>query len=131
MRILDIPQSGKRGLYVTQGGRYGQISRTLVIPSNPRTAPQMSVRAILTRVTIIAHTRLQGGQASDCGGLPAATCSRAGSPPKGGAACGWHQAVRSYDGIGVLPLAPAARNRDGNEPFKTRPPLTGPDPEAN
>ena len=52
MKILDIPQSGKRGLYVTQGGRYGQISRALVIPSNPRMAPQMSVRAILTRVTM-------------------------------------------------------------------------------
>jgi hypothetical protein len=51
MKILDIPQSGKRGLYVSQGGRYGQISRALVIPSNPRTASQMSVRAILTRVT--------------------------------------------------------------------------------
>jgi hypothetical protein len=51
MKILDIPQSGKRGLYVSQGGRYGQISRILVIPANPRTAPQMSVRAILTRVT--------------------------------------------------------------------------------
>ena len=51
MKILDIPQSGKRGLYVSQGGRYGQISRILVIPSNPRTASQTSVRAILTRVT--------------------------------------------------------------------------------
>jgi hypothetical protein len=50
MKILDIPQSGKRGLYVSQGGRYGQISRAFVIPSNPRTASQMSVRAILTRV---------------------------------------------------------------------------------
>ena len=50
MKILDIPQSGKRGLYVSQSGRYGQISRTLVIPSNPRTASQTSVRAILTRV---------------------------------------------------------------------------------
>jgi hypothetical protein len=51
MKILDIPQSGKRGLYVSQGGRYGQISRAFVIPSNPRTASQTSVRAILTRVT--------------------------------------------------------------------------------
>ena len=50
MKILDIPQSGKRGLYVSQGGRYGQISRAFVIPSNPRTASQTSVRAILTRV---------------------------------------------------------------------------------
>jgi len=51
MKILDIPQSGKRGLYVSQGGRYGQISRALVIPANPRSVRQMSVRAIFTRVT--------------------------------------------------------------------------------
>jgi hypothetical protein len=51
MKILDIPQSGKRGLYVSQGGRYGQISRALVIPSNPRTASQTTVRANLSRVT--------------------------------------------------------------------------------
>ena len=44
MKILDIPQSGKRGLYVSQGGRYGQISRMLVIPGNPRTASQLDVR---------------------------------------------------------------------------------------
>ena len=50
MKILDIPQSGKRGLYVSQGGRYGQISRALVIPSNPRTVRQTNVRGILSRV---------------------------------------------------------------------------------
>jgi hypothetical protein len=44
MRILDIPQSGRRGLYVSQGGRNGQISRIWVIPGNPRTAFQMDVR---------------------------------------------------------------------------------------
>jgi hypothetical protein len=52
MKILDIPQSGRRGLYVSQRGRYGQISRAFVVPSNPRTASQTSVRAILTRVTM-------------------------------------------------------------------------------
>ena len=52
MKILDIPQSGNRGLYVSQGGRYGQISRALVIPANPRTVSQTSVRAILARVTM-------------------------------------------------------------------------------
>ena len=51
MKILDIPQSGKRGLTVSQRSRYGLISRALVIPSNPRTPSQMNVRSILTRVT--------------------------------------------------------------------------------
>ena len=37
MKILDIPQSGKRGLNVSQAGQFGQISRTLAIPANPRT----------------------------------------------------------------------------------------------
>ena len=50
MKILDIPQSGKRGLNVSQAGQFGQISRALAIPANPRTAAQMSVRAILSRV---------------------------------------------------------------------------------
>src|ERR1035437_328005 len=51
MKILDIPQSGKRGLYVSMGGRYVQISRALVIPSNPRTASQKGVRRALGNVT--------------------------------------------------------------------------------
>jgi hypothetical protein len=51
MKILDIPQSGKRGLTVSQNGAFGQISRALAIPSNPRSSRQMSVRAILSRVS--------------------------------------------------------------------------------
>jgi hypothetical protein len=50
MKILDIPQSGKRGLNVSQAGQFGQISRALAIPANPRTPAQMSVRLILSRV---------------------------------------------------------------------------------
>jgi hypothetical protein len=50
MKILDIPQSGKRGLTVSQNGRYGQISRALVIPANPQTAAQLNVRSILAAV---------------------------------------------------------------------------------
>ena len=50
MKILDIPQSGKRGLNVSQAGQFGQISRALAIPSNPRTPSQMGVRTILSRV---------------------------------------------------------------------------------
>ena len=50
MKILDVPQSGKRGVTVSQGGRYGQISRALVIPTNPRTPAQMLIRNRLSGV---------------------------------------------------------------------------------
>jgi hypothetical protein len=50
MKILDIPQSGKRGLNVSVGSPFGQVSRTLAVPANPRTPSQMGVRAILSRV---------------------------------------------------------------------------------
>jgi hypothetical protein len=50
MKILDIPQSGKRGLNVSQAGQFGQVSRTLAIPANPRTPSQMAVRTTLSRV---------------------------------------------------------------------------------
>src|ERR1039457_676853 len=51
MKILDIPQSGKRGLNVSQAGQFGQISRALAIPSNPRSRSQMTTRGILTKVS--------------------------------------------------------------------------------
>jgi hypothetical protein len=51
MKILDIPQSGKRGLNVSQAGQFGQISRALAIPSNPRSPSQMTTRGILTKVS--------------------------------------------------------------------------------
>jgi len=50
MKILDIPQPGKKGLDVSMNGRYGQASRTLVIPTNPRAASQMTIRANLSAV---------------------------------------------------------------------------------
>jgi|ERR1035437_4381970 hypothetical protein len=51
MKILDIPQSGKRGLNVSQAGQFGQISRALAIPANPRSSSQMTTRGILTKVS--------------------------------------------------------------------------------
>ena len=47
---------------VSQASPFGQISRTLAIPANPRTASQMSVRAILGRVAASwrALVRLRG-----------------------------------------------------------------------
>jgi hypothetical protein len=50
MKILDIPQSGKRGLNVSQDGAFGQISRAVGRVANPRTASQMTVRDNMSRV---------------------------------------------------------------------------------
>jgi len=47
MKILDIPQAGKRGVTVSQGGRFGQISRILAIPANPQTEDQLLIRNYL------------------------------------------------------------------------------------
>jgi hypothetical protein len=52
MKIIDVPQSGKCGVKVSQGGRYGQVVRALVIPTNPRTPPQMGVRRSLATTSI-------------------------------------------------------------------------------
>jgi hypothetical protein len=50
MKILDIPQSGKAGLFVSYKGRNGQVRRSFVVPANPNTIYQASVRANLTSV---------------------------------------------------------------------------------
>ena len=64
MKILDIPQSGKRGLYVSQAGQFGQISRALAIPSNPRSKAQMTVRDILTKVSARWRALLESQRAA-------------------------------------------------------------------
>src|ERR1039458_2461906 len=51
MKILDIPQTGKRGLTVSLKSAFGLVSRTVAIPANPRTPSQMEVRNTLTRVS--------------------------------------------------------------------------------
>ena len=50
MKILDIPQSGKRGLYVSQKSRNGLVSRALVIPTQPQTDAQLRIRSFLRSV---------------------------------------------------------------------------------
>src|ERR1035441_3857956 len=50
MKILDIPQSGKRGLNVSMKSPFGQVSRIGGSPANPRTPSQMEVRTTLSRV---------------------------------------------------------------------------------
>ena len=61
MKILDIPQSGKRGLNVSLSSPFGQVSRTLAIPANPRSPAQVATRNILTRVSA-SWRALQEGQ---------------------------------------------------------------------
>ena len=51
MKILDIPQSGKRGLNVSQKSRNGLVSRALVIPTQPETDAQLRIRSFLRSVT--------------------------------------------------------------------------------
>ena len=51
MKILDIAQSGKRGLNVSQDGQFGQISRAQGRVANPRTPSQMTVRDNLSQVS--------------------------------------------------------------------------------
>jgi hypothetical protein len=48
MKILDVPQTGKLGLTVTFPSRYGLIRRTKVVPSNPNTYRQATVRTAFT-----------------------------------------------------------------------------------
>ena len=43
-KIINIPISGKVGLNVDMPGRYGQVRRNWVVPSNPQTADQLAVR---------------------------------------------------------------------------------------
>ena len=47
-KIISIPISGKVGLTVDMPGRYGQVRRSWVVPSNPETTRQLGVRARLT-----------------------------------------------------------------------------------
>ena len=49
-RICD-PSSGKLGITVYQGGRYGQVVRALAIPTNPRSTAQSTARANMTTVS--------------------------------------------------------------------------------
>ena len=51
MKILDVPQSGKRGQYISLNSRYGQVSRIVAVASNPETPAQLTIRRILTKVS--------------------------------------------------------------------------------
>ena len=59
MKILDIPQSGKRGLNVSQKSRNGLVSRARVIPTNPQTDAQLRIRGFLRSVASTWSTLTQ------------------------------------------------------------------------
>src|ERR1039457_6334773 len=44
MKTLDSSRPGRRGLTVSQGGRYGRVRRALLVPPTPRRAPQPGAR---------------------------------------------------------------------------------------
>ena len=50
MKILDIPQSGKCGTYVSVRTRYGQIRRRYAPPKAPRSPAQLRIRSAFGRV---------------------------------------------------------------------------------
>ena len=48
---LDVPQSGKVGTTVNVNTRYGQIQRQYVVPKDPKTPAQMTIRSNLASVS--------------------------------------------------------------------------------
>jgi hypothetical protein len=50
MRILDIPQSGKQGTFVSVRTRYGQVRRRYAIPTDRRSPAQLRIRSSFGRV---------------------------------------------------------------------------------
>jgi len=53
MKIRDVPQTGTQGNTVSYKTRYGQITRQLVVPHDPRTAVQVSRRAAFGRARFL------------------------------------------------------------------------------
>ena len=53
MRILDIPQSGKCGTFVSVRTRYGQIRRRYAVPRKSPSEAQIRIRAAFARVVAL------------------------------------------------------------------------------
>ena len=51
MKIIDVPQSGKLGTFISFKNRYGLCRRPYKVPRDPRTSPQLRVRAWFGRAT--------------------------------------------------------------------------------
>jgi hypothetical protein len=51
MKIIDVPQSGHLGTFVSFKNRFGQFRRRYVIPKDPHTPAQMGVRSRFGRIS--------------------------------------------------------------------------------
>jgi hypothetical protein len=64
MKILDIPQSGKAGTFVSVRTRYGQVRRRYAIPTDRRSPAQLRIRSAFGRV-VSRWRRLMEEQRAD------------------------------------------------------------------
>ena len=51
MKIIDVPQSGHLGTFISFKNRFGQFRRRYVVPKDPRTPAQIGVRSRFGRVS--------------------------------------------------------------------------------
>ncbi len=51
MKIIDVPQSGNLGTFISVKNRFGQFRRRYVVPRDPRTPAQLGVRSRFGRVS--------------------------------------------------------------------------------
>ena len=51
MKFIDVPQSGHLGTYISYRNRFGQFRRRYVVPKDPHSPAQMSVRARFAQVS--------------------------------------------------------------------------------
>ncbi len=51
MKIIDVPQSGHLGTFITFTNRFGQFRRPYVVPRDPRTPAQLQVRSRFGRIS--------------------------------------------------------------------------------
>jgi hypothetical protein len=51
MKIIDVPQSGHLGTFISFKNRFGQFRRRYVVPKDPRTSAQLSVRSRFGRIS--------------------------------------------------------------------------------
>src|SRR5664279_2326507 len=64
MKILDIPQSGKQGTFVSVRGRYGQYRRGYAVPRKSPSPAQIEARATFGRVRALWRTLSDAQRAS-------------------------------------------------------------------